>query len=142
MLLALVVAGCGSIALTPEPATPTDFAGFVGRLAVAKISVDAYVSGDAGCTDQDMVQSSISFHAQGLDQAAPIKLYLYTFRDKAAYQKHLAQIGPCAASWVTDASTYDEIDQSPYILAGQGPWPTQFKTALRTTLAAAAGTGG
>ena len=141
-VLSLVLAGCGPINLTAPPATPTNFAGLLGRLAVAKISVDAYVSGDAGCTDQDMVQSAISFHAQGLDQAAPIKLYLYIFRDDDAFKKHLAQVGPCAESWVTDPSTYDEIDQSPYVLAGQGPWPAQFKAALRATLDAAAGTGG
>ena len=141
-LLPLVLAACGSINLTPEPASPTDFAGLVGRLAAAKISVDAYVSGDAGCTDPDMVQSAISFHAQGLDQASPAKLYLYKFRDAAAFERHRAQVGPCAKAWVTDAATFQEIEQSPYVVAAQGPWPPQFEATLRSVLQAAAGTGG
>ena len=138
----LLLAACGSITMSAPPATPTDFAGIVGRLAVAKISVDAYASGDAGCSDPDLVPSAISFHAQGLDQATPVKLYLYVFRDAGAFGKHLAQVGPCAAAWVTDPSTFDEIDQSPFVLAGQGPWSSKFKAALRSVLAAAAGTGG
>jgi hypothetical protein len=139
---ALVVAACGSVNLTPAPASPTDFAGLVGRLAVAKISVDQYVSGDAGCLDFDLVPTAISFHAQGLDQATPVKLYLYVFRNRASWDKLRATVATCAQSFVTDPGTFDEIDQSPYILAGQGPWAAQFKAALRTTLEIGAGTGG
>jgi hypothetical protein len=138
----MLLAACGTINLTAPPASPTDFAGLVGRLAAAKISVDAYVSGDAGCADGDLVPSAISLHAQGLDQAAPVKLYLYVFRDGPAFERHRAQVGPCAERYVTDAATFEEIEQSPYVLAGQGPWPAQFKAALRSVLEIAAGTGG
>ena len=140
--VALLVAACGSINLTPAPASPTDFAGLVGRLAAAKVSVDQYVSGDAGCLDFDLVPTAISFHAVGLDQATPVKLYLYVFRDRASWDKLRGKIASCAQSFVTDPATFDEIDQSPYVLAGQGPWATQFKAAVRSTLEAAAGTGG
>jgi hypothetical protein len=43
---------------------------------------------------------------------------------------------------VTDAETYEEVQQSPYVLAGQGPWGPTFEAAIRKTLEAAAGTGG
>jgi hypothetical protein len=140
-LAALVVAACSTISTTPPPATPTDFPGLAGRLAKAGIAVDDYVSGDAGCTDGDLVPAAISFHASGLDQAVPVKLYFYVFRDRAAFERHRAQIGPCAQAYVTDPETFEEIEQSPYVLVGQGPWGQQFEARLRSVLEAAAGTG-
>ena len=109
---------------------------------MAGIEASNWVSGDAGCADPDLVSSAISFDARGLDQASDVRLYLYIFRNRAAFERHRDQIGPCAASWVTDAQTYEEIQQSPYVLAGQGPWAPEFEAAVRKTLEAAAGTGG
>jgi hypothetical protein len=139
---ALVAAGCGSISLASPPPTPTDFPGLTGRLSVAGITVSDWVSGDPGCVDDTLRSAAISFKAAGLDQAAPVKLYLYIFRNRAAWDKHRADIGPCAQSFVTDAQTFGEIEQSPYVVAGQGPWATRFETTLRQVLADAAGTGG
>jgi len=140
--LVVVVAGCGVVSSSAPPATPTGFPGITGRLAAAGISVSDYVSGDAGCTDPDLVPASISLHAAGLDQATPLKLYLYVFKDRPAWERHRAQIGPCAQAYVTDPQTFGEIEQSPYVLAGQGPWPPKFEAALRQVLDLAAGTGG
>jgi hypothetical protein len=140
-LVALAVAACGTISTTPPPPTPTDFPGLVGRLIRAGISVDDYVSGDAGCTDKDLVPAAISLHASGLDQATPVKLYLYVFRDRPAFERHRDQIGPCAEAFVTDPETFEEIEQSPYVLVGQGPWGQQFEATLRSVMEAAAGTG-
>jgi hypothetical protein len=140
--LTLAVAACGTISATAPPATPTDFPGITGRLSAAGISVGDFVSGDAGCEDPDLVKSAISLQAGGLDQAAPVKLYLYVFRDRAAFERHRAQVGPCAQAWVTDPATYEEIEQSPFVLAGQGPWGTAFEAALRSVMLQAAGTGG
>ena len=141
-LIALVVAACGTISTTPPPATPTDFPGLTNQLAGLNVRPSDWVSGDAGCTDPDLVPSAISFQARGLDQATPVKVYLYIFRDDAAFQRHRAQIGPCAKSYVTDPGAYQEIEQSPFILAGQGPWGPRFEAALRQALAAGAGSGG
>ncbi len=142
LVLPVALTGCGTIAMTEPAATPTGFPGLVGRLHAVQITVDDYVSGDAGCMDPDLVPAAISFHASGLDQATRVKLYLYVFRNRDAFGRHLAQVGPCAQAWVTDAQTYEEIDQSPYVLAGQGPWAPGFKAAMRTVLLQAAGTGG
>jgi len=128
--------------MTEPPATPTDFPGLAGRLNAAKIKVSDWVSGDAGCPDPELVKTAIRFSAAGLDQARPVPLYLYVFRNRDAFERNQARIGPCAASFVTDAATYEQIEQSPYVLAGQGPWAPEFEKVLRSTLELAAGTGG
>jgi hypothetical protein len=140
--LAIGLAGCGLVSTSEPPGTPTDFPGLAGRLNAAGITVSGWVSGDAGCTDPDLVPAAISFSARGLDQATDVRLYLYVFRNLQAFDRHRAQIGPCATAFVTDPATYEEIEQSPYVLASQGPWAPGFEAALRKTLEAAAGTGG
>jgi hypothetical protein len=47
----------------------------------------------------------------------------------------------CARSFVTDAQTYETAEQSPFVVAGQGPWAPGFEKALRDGLQAAAGNG-
>jgi hypothetical protein len=142
-LLALALSGCGTISMTEPPATPTDFPGLTGRLNAAKVEVADWVSGDAGCTsDADLAKTAISFSASGLDQATPVRLYLYVFRNRDAFERNRERIGPCAEAYVTDPGTFEQIEQSPYVVAGQGPWAPGFEAALRATLATAAGTGG
>jgi hypothetical protein len=141
-MIAALVAACGRIAMTEPPATPTDFPGLTGRLSAAGIELRDWVSGDAGCEDPDLVPAAIRFSASGLDQAAPVTVRLFVFRNRAAFERHRAAVGPCAKAWVTDAETYEEVQQSPYVLAGQGPWAPAFEAALRQVLELAAGTGG
>ena len=140
--IALSVAACGALTVTPEPATPTDFPGLTGRFTAAGIHVRDWVSGDAGCDNPDLIPASISFMASGLDQPTPVKIYLYIFRNREAFDRHRDQIGPCAEAFVTDPQTYEEVEQSPYVVAGQGPWAQGFEAAVRSVLAEAAGTGG
>jgi len=140
--VALMAAGCGTVSFTEPPATPTDFPGITGRLNAAGIKVSDWVSGDPGCTDADLTKTAIRFTAQGLDQATPETLYLYIFNDRDAFERNRAKIGPCAAGFVTDPATFQEIEQSPFVIASQGPWAPQFEAVLRATLEQAAGTGG
>ena len=140
--LALLVAGCGTVSFTEPPATPTDFPGITGRLNAVGINVRDYVSADPGCSDGDLAKTAIRFTAQGLDQTTPATLYLYVFNDHDAFERNRAKIGPCAAGFVTDPASFEEIEQSPYVVASQGPWAPQFEAALRATLEQAAGTGG
>lgn len=137
----LLVASCGSISGSPPPATPTDFGGLAGGLGPLGIHVTNVVSGDAGCSDPELIPTAIGFDASGLDQTSPVRLRIYIFRDRAAWQRHRTAIGPCAAAFVTDPAAFEEIEQSPYIVAGQGPWAPGFKAALRSGLEKAAGTG-
>jgi len=141
-VLVLAVSACGGLIGTEPPATPTDFPGLAGRMKLAGVVLDDWVSGDAGCDDPNLVPASISFNATGLDQATPVKIYLYVFRNKDAWERHRDAIGPCAQSWVTDPETYEEVQESPYVIAGQGPWAPHFEAAVRSALATAAGTGG
>jgi hypothetical protein len=41
-----------------------------------------------------------------------------------------------------DPTTFEIVQVSPYVVAGQGPWPSQFEAALRMGITEAAGTGG
>ena len=142
LALTLIVAACDALQVTQPPATPTDFPGLSGRLAVAGILVGNYVSGDPGCDDRALIPTAIRFTASGLDQPEPVELYLYIFRHRDAFERNRNLIGPCARSYVTDPETFEQIEQSPYIVAGQGPWAPEFEAAFRRVLAAAAGTGG
>jgi hypothetical protein len=138
-LLATLVSGCQALASTPPPPTPADFAGIVAFLAAEGIAVENVTTGDAGCDDRQLVGPAISSRASGLDQATPVALHLYLFKGAAAYEKLRPAVDACAASFVTDASTYESIDAMPFVAAGQGPWAPGFREALRTALTKAAG---
>jgi hypothetical protein len=142
VVLGVVLAGCGLVSTSPPAATPTDFGGLASLLDPEGIVVTDVVSGDAGCTDPDLVPAAIAFDARGLDQATPVRIHLYVFRNKAAWERHRDAIPGCAASFVTDPETFEQVEQSPYIVAGQGPWAADFEAALRKALEHGAGTGG
>lgn len=141
LLAILVVGACGTVETGPPAPTPTDFGGIATALSKQHVTVSGAVSGDAGCTDPALIPTAISVTASGLDQATPVRIYLYIFRDDASFQKLRASVDACARSFVTDATTYESVDQSPFVLAGQGPWAPGFKAAIRTGLEVAAGSG-
>jgi hypothetical protein len=58
------------------------------------------------------------------------------------WERRLPDVDGCVAAWATDPATFETLDSSPYVLAGQGPWPETFKAAVRAALIAAAGNGG
>jgi hypothetical protein len=105
------------------------------------ITVGDIVSGDAGCDDRVLIPTSIGIDAGGLDQPAPVRIHLYIFRNRASFEKLRSSVDACARSFVTDAQTYETVEQSPYVLAGQGPWSPRFEAAIREALEVAAGTG-
>jgi hypothetical protein len=136
-----LLAGCGVISTSAPAPTPADFQGIAGEMAKRGIVIDHLVSGDAGCDDHTLVQTAIGLDASGLDQAEPVRLHLYIFRDREAYERLRSTIDACVADFVTDPSTFESIDDSPFVLAGQGPWSPDFKATLREALEVAAGTG-
>jgi hypothetical protein len=139
LVLALVVTGCrATTELGPPKATPTDMGGIAVALQRQQVRVDGLVSGDAGCADPGLAKTAISFKAFGLDQATPVAVHLFIFTSDAAYQRSRPAVDACARSFVTDPSTYEAIDASPYVFAGQGPWGPKFKDAVRAGLLAAA----
>jgi hypothetical protein len=142
VLLATIVAGCGLASGTPPAPTPADFQGIVADLVRRGITIDHVVSGDAGCADPALSRTAISFRASGLDQPAPAAIHLYIFGSEDSLQKLRPAIDTCARSYVTDPQTFESIDASPFVVAGQGPWGEQFGAAIRAGLTEAAGSGG
>jgi hypothetical protein len=142
LLVAAVVAACSTISRTSPAPTAADFPGMAGVFTQHGIRVDRIVSGDAGCDDIDIARTAIGFDASGLDQATPVRIRIYIFRNRATLERLRATIDTCAAAFVTDPETFESIDQSPYVVAGQGPWATAFRDAVRAAIDEAAGTGG
>jgi hypothetical protein len=142
-LLVLVIistAGCGISTSPPEP-TPADFQGIATEITKARIAIDDIVSGDAGCDDPVLIPTAIGFDAHGLDQSETVRIHLYIFRTRASFERLRETIDACARSFVTDPQTFETVEQSPFVLAGQGPWAPGFERAIRDALEVAAGTG-
>ena len=137
-----VVAACSVAAGSPPVPTPADFQGITAEVARRGVQVNRFVSGDAGCDDAVLAPTAISFDAHGLDQSETVRIYVYIFRNRASFERLRAQVDACAADFVTDPATFESVEQSPYVLAGQGPWAPEFEAALREGLAIAAGNGG
>lgn len=140
LALCLTVVACGRPASPPSP-TPTDFAGIVEHLAKDGVAVAGVVSGDAGCPDATLAPTAIGFDARGLDQPDPIRVRVYIFRNRAAWERLSGSVAACARSYVTDPSTYESLAPSPFVVSGQGPWPPKFAAALKDAFTAAAGSG-
>lgn len=140
--VALLVSACQFVETGPPDPTPADFPGIAIEFQKNGLHVDNVVAGDAGCNDPVLAPTAISFDVSGKDQATPVKVYLYVFRNKATYERLRPTIDACARSYVTDAATYEAVEQSPFVLAGQGPWAPQFKGIIRSGIETAAGTGG
>ena len=139
--VAALLAACGTISRTPPEPTPADFQGIAGDIVQRGIRIEHIVSGDAGCPDQQLAKTAIGFDAVGLDQATPVRVYVYIFRNRATYERLRATVDACARSYVTDPDTYESVETSPYVVAGRGPWAAAFRTNLRAAIDEAAGTG-
>ncbi len=139
--VAVLFAGCGSATKPPSP-TPADFIGITQALGARGIVADDIVSGDAGCDDRHLSPTAIAFTATGLDQVDPVRVYLYIFRNRDAYERNLDDVDSCARSYVSDPERYEKIEVSPYVAAGNGPWAPTFAATLAEGLTMAAGTGG
>ena len=142
VLVAAFVAGCGALTVSPPAPGPESFPEFSSQLGRVGISVDNWTSGDAGCDDPTLSATAIRFDAKGLDQATPVTLRIYIFRNRDAWDRRRADVDTCVADWATDPATFEIVQVSPYVLAGQGPWAPGFAAAMRSALTASAGTGG
>ncbi|HEX2625956.1 MAG TPA: hypothetical protein VHL56_03530 [Candidatus Limnocylindrales bacterium] len=142
VLAAAMLSGCGALTVSPPAAGPESFPELSGQLARLGVSIEDWTSGDDGCDNPTLAPTSIRFEAKGLDQPTPITLRIYIFRNRDAWEKRQPDVDACVAEWADDPSTFEIVSTSPYILAGQGPWPPGFGSAIRAALTAAAGTGG
>jgi hypothetical protein len=141
VLLAASTAACSALVESTPAPTPSDFNGIADALTKRSVTITHLVSGDAGCADPTLIPTAIGFDASGLDQTEPVRIHLYIFRNRASFEKLRESIDACARSFVNDAETYESAEQSPFVVAGQGPWAPRFEGALRDSLEVAAGTG-
>lgn len=141
-LMALAVGACSFVETTPPAPTPADFPDTAIKLVQRGVVIENVVSGDAGCDDRVLAPTAIAFDASGLDQPTKVRVYLYVFRNRESFERLRSSVDDCARSFVTDPETYESIEQSPFVLVGQGPWGAKFEAALRGGLEVAAGTGG
>lgn len=119
-----------------------DFPSLAGELATRGIALDRITSGDDGCRDSTLTATAIGFDASGLGLTTPARLRIYIFRNGETYDRRRPDVDRCVAAWAQDPATVEFVDSRPFVLAGQGPWPAAFKTAVRGALTAAAGNGG
>jgi hypothetical protein len=141
-LVAIAVLGGCSALVEPAPTpTPQPFPGIAGELGRVGVEVLSWTSGDAGCDDPTLSPTAIRFEAKGLDQPTPVQLRIYIFKNREAWNRRSADVEACAVAWATDPATFELLQVSPYVVAGQGPWPPQFDAAVRDGITAAAGTG-
>jgi hypothetical protein len=139
---ALTLAGCAGVLQSPPVPDPAAFPEITGQLGRFGVEVLNWTAGDPGCDDPTLSPTSIRFDAKGLDQTIPVQLRIYIFRNRDAWNRRLADVDSCAAAWAADPATFELLQVSPYVLAGQGPWPPEFDAAVRRALQEAAGNGG
>ncbi len=137
----LALGACGVVTTSPPEPTPADFFGITANLSRRDITVDRVTSGDAGCDDQTLERTAIGFDASGLDQATPVRIHIYIFRNRAAFERLRQTVDACAMSYVTDPAAFASLEASPYVVASAGPWAPQFQAAIRAAVTEAAGTG-
>jgi hypothetical protein len=142
LLLSLSLGACSAILESPPVPDPEAFPGIAGQLGRFGIDIQTWTSGDSGCDDGTLNPTAIRFTAVGLDQPTPLTLRIYIFRDRAAWDRRLADVDTCAGKWATDPATFEIVQTSPYVVAGQGPWPPGFADAIHKALTASAGNGG
>jgi hypothetical protein len=142
LLAAITLGGCAGLLQSPPVPDPEPFPGISGQLGRFGVNVLSWTAGDAGCDDPTLSPTAIRFTADGLDQATPVQLRIYIFRNREAWDRRLSDVDACAEAWADDPATFELVQVSPYVVAGQGPWPAEFKAALRNGIEAAAGNGG
>lgn len=141
-ILAAVLGGCEGLLQSPPVPNPASFPEITGQLGRFGVDVSSWTAGDDGCQDPSLSATAIRFEASGLDQVAPVQVRIYIFRNRDAWERRLADVDVCAAAWARDLPTFELLHISPYVVAGQGPWPPAFHAAMRKGLTEAAGTGG
>jgi hypothetical protein len=142
LVLAFALAGCARVLQSPPPPDPEPFPGIGAQLGRFGVELLNWTAGDDGCADPTLSPTSIRFEVKGLDQPTPVQMRIYIFRNREAWDRRLADVDACAAQWAVDPATFELLRVSPYVLAGQGPWPPEFDAAIRNAIQEAAGSGG
>lgn len=135
----VAVAGCGALTTTPPAPTAADFPGIAGLLLRNGLTVDAIVSGDAGCDDRELARTAIAFDAAGLDQPTSTRVHIYIFRNEPALERLRSRVEACVRSYANDPESFGFVEEAPFIAAGAGPWAPDFRAAIEAALREGAG---
>ena len=87
LLLAFVAAGCAGLQGSPPIPDPASFPEIASQLGRFGVDVENWTAGDAGCDDPTLAPTAIRFEAQGLDEASPVQLRIYIFRNRDAWER-------------------------------------------------------
>lgn len=142
LAMTFVFAGCAGVLQSPPIPDPASFPEISGQLGRFGVEVLSWTAGDPGCDDPTLSPTSIRFEAKGLDQRTPVLMRIYIFRNREAWERRLADVDACATEWAVDPATFELLQVSPYVLAGEGPWPPEFEDAVRKAIQESAGNGG
>jgi hypothetical protein len=142
LIVSVALAGCADVLQSPPTPNPEPFPGISGQLGRFGVNVLNWTSGDPGCDDPSLSPTAIRFEAQGLDQSTPVQLRIYIFRNREAFDRRKADVDTCVEAWAEDPASFEILKESPYVLAGQGPWPPGFEDAIKKGLKESAGNGG
>jgi hypothetical protein len=142
LALAVLLSACGNMLQSAPTPDPEAFPGIASQLGRFGVDVLNWTSGDPGCDDPTLSPTSIRFQAEGLDQATPVQMRIYIFRNREAWERRMPDVDSCAQEWAEDPATFEILQVSPYVLAGQGPWPPEFDAAVREAIQESAGNGG
>ena len=137
----LLLAGCGTISRTPPVPTPADFQGIAGDIVQRGINVTTSSRATPAARTRTSARRRSPSTSSGLDQPTPVQVYVYIFRDRATYERLRTAVDACARSYVTDPQTYESVETSPFVIAGQGPWGPRSRTTSGQPSCEAAGTG-
>jgi hypothetical protein len=142
LFASIALAGCGDVLQSPPTPNPEPFPGITGQLGRFGVNVLSWTAGDPGCDDPSLSPTAIRFEAAGLDQPTPVQLRIYIFRNREAFDRRKSDVESCVAAWAEDPASFEILNESPYVLAGQGPWPPGFEDGIRKGLKESAGNGG
>ena len=135
------LSGCDAILETPPAPTPADFQGIAADLVKRGVMIDHIVSGDSGCDDMELQRSGDRLRRRRPRPGVTdpdLRLHL---PEPGRVERLRQTVDACARSYVVDPESFESVEQSPFVVAGAGPWAPDFHAAIRAALVEAAGTG-
>ena len=137
-LVVLLVAGCSYVETTPPPPTPADFRGSPASSSSAASSSTASSRATPAATTRSSARPPSRSTRRGSTRRPRSGSTCTSSGNRATFERLRATIDACARTYVTDPQTYESVEQSPFVMAGQGPWGR----AVRGGPAQGAGGGG
>ena len=135
--IALLLAACN--AGGPVQATPAPRETILDELGRRGGEITQPVSGDTGCNDQSLVANAVHFRLASREDRTPRDVYLFEFRNRAAYERAVPALDACRAVLArAGTGPIQEVAVPPYRALGTG-WTDSTGRLLRESMTVAAG---